>query len=684
LQNIRIAAREKAPVAKSVTLEPSVDNTTRLRVGLVQINNSFSGQNYLPYSAGLLQAYAAKNARHPERYDFGMPIYSRIPVAGAVEALRDADVVGFSTYVWNIRISLEIARRLKALKPAMLIVFGGPQVPDRSEAFLREHPFIDLAVHGEGEAVFLSILENFPSRSFEQVPSVSFVRADGSFQLNPRAERLHDISVIPSPYLSGIFDPLMAANPQEKWLILWETNRGCPFKCTFCDWGSAIAAKVSQFDFERLLREVDWFAGNKVEFIFCCDANYGMLKRDYDITKYVADVKQRFGYPRALSVQNTKNGTDRAYKVQKLLSDAGLNKGVAIALQSVDEHTLEAIKRENISTESFQELQRRFTRDRVETYSDLILGLPGETYDSFADGVAQVIDNGQHNRIQFNNLSILPNAEMGDPAYQKKYGMVMVQTKIINIHGSLKETAEEEIYEVQDLVVATASMPHEDWVRTRAFSWMTALLHFDKVMQIPLVLVRDLCDIGYREIVEAFLGSRAERYPVLADIRRFFIDKARDIQAGGAEYCHSAEWLDIFWPADEYVLIKLCVEGKLDRFYAEAESLLAELTAAHSATLPHELLHEAVRLNRSLIKLPFQREDIEVETSHNIWEYYRAVLVGDRVPLEERACVNRVRRSQAVYETWTDWYREVIWYGNKKGAYLYGNDAAERELAGHY
>jgi radical SAM superfamily enzyme YgiQ (UPF0313 family) len=684
LQNIRIATRDKAPVARTVTLEAAVDNTTPLRVGLVQINNSFSGQNYLPYSAGLLQAYAAKNARHPERYDFGMPIYSRIPVAQAVDQLKDADVVGFSTYVWNIRISLEIARRLKALKPQMLIVFGGPQVPDRSEAFLRKHRFIDLAVHGEGEAVFLSILENFPSRSFEQVPSISFVRADSSFQLNPRAERLHDISVIPSPYLTGIFDRVMAANPQEKWLILWETNRGCPFKCTFCDWGSAIAAKVSQFDFERLLREVDWFAGNKIEFIFCCDANYGMLKRDYDITKYVAGVKQRLGYPRALSVQNTKNGTDRAYKVQKLLSDAGLNKGVAIALQSVDEHTLEAIKRENISTASFQELQRRFTRDKVETYSDLILGLPGETYDSFADGIGQVIDNGQHNRIQFNNLSILPNAEMGDPEYQKKYGMVTIETKIINIHGSLKETEEEEISEVQDLVVATASMPHEDWARTRALCWMTALLHFDKVMQIPIVLVRDLCDVGYREIFEAFIGSRAERYPVLADIKRFFIDKARDIQAGGAEYCHSPEWLDIFWPADEHVLIKLCVEGKLDRFYAEAESLLAELTEAHAAAMPRELLHEAVRLNRQLIKLPFQRDDIEVETSHNIWEYYRAVLVGDRIPLEERACINRIRRSQAVYDTWTDWYREVIWYGNKKGAYLYGNDAAERELAGHY
>jgi hypothetical protein len=60
------------------------------------------------------------------------------------------------------------------------------------------------------------------------------------------------------------------------------------------------------------------------------------------------------------------------------------------------------------------------------------------------------------------------------------------------------------------------------------------------------------------------------------------------------------------------------------------------------------------------------------------------VLVGDRVALTPRPVVNRIRRSRAVYDTWTDWYREVIWYGNKKGAYLYGNDAAERELAGHY
>ena len=251
----------------------------------------------------------------------------------------------------------------------------------------------------------------------------------------------------------------MHAHPQERWLLLWETNRGCPFSCTFCDWGSATAAKVYQFDLPRLFAELDWMGDHKIEFIFCCDANYGILTRDLDITEYAVQVKERTGYPQALSVQNTKNATERAYKVQKTLAEAGLNKGVTISLQSLDAPTLEAVKRRNISAESFMELQRRFTQDSIETYSDMILAMPEETYDTFVDGINQVIENGQHNRIQFNNLSILPNAEMGDPDYQKRYGMEVVQTKIINIHGSL--TADE-VQEYQELVVATTSMPRGD------------------------------------------------------------------------------------------------------------------------------------------------------------------------------------------------------------------------------
>ena len=327
---------------------------------------------------------------------------------------------------------------------------------------------------------------------------------------NPNIDRVRDLDEIPSPFLEGAFDSIMAANPHESWIGLWETNRGCPFRCTFCDWGSATAAKVTKFGEERLYREVDWFAEKKIEYIFCCDANFGIQKRDVDIANYVADVKKNTGYPVALSVQNTKNATERAYQTQKILSDAGLNKGVALSMQSVDMTTLEAIKRDNISLGTYMELQRRFTSDRVETYSDLILGLPGETYESFVRGVDQLIENGQHNRIQFNNLSILPNAEMGDPAYQAKYGMVTVESKIINIHGERVEL-DDDVPEVQDLVIATAAMPLADWRRTRVFCWMTALLHFDKLFQIPLILAHGISGISYRDMIEAFMAGRSRR-----------------------------------------------------------------------------------------------------------------------------------------------------------------------------
>lgn len=659
------------------------ETTQKIKVGLVQINNSFSGQNYLPYSVGLLQAYVQKHAKAPNQYQFLLPIYSRVPVQQAVEQLIGAEAIAFSAYVWNIRISTQIARKIKELKPETLIIFGGPQVPDRAEDFLRRYPFIDIACHGEGEQIFLSILENRLSGTWENVPSISYLREDGSFVCQLKTPRIKDLSIVPSPYLENVFEPLMRANPQERWLVLWETNRGCPFSCTFCDWGSAVSSKVYTFDMERLRGEMEWFAEQKVEFIFCCDANFGILPRDLDITRYVAEIKQTRGYPHALSVQNTKNATERAYKVQKLLADAGLNKGVTISLQSVDPDTLKAVKRQNISSESFEHLQRRFTQDRVETYTDMILGLPGETYDSFANGVAHVIDSGQHNRIQFNNLSILANTEMGDPEYQKQYGMITVESRIINIHGSLTES-NDEVPEIQELVIATSTMPKQEWARARAFCWMAALLHFDKVLQIPLIMLHETGSVSYRELIEAFSEEQFYPLPILTEVRSFFVAKAKDIQNGGPEYCQSKEWLDIWWPADEYMLIKLCIEGKLNEFHREVEERLTHLLKTKCIDLAPLLLHETIELNKKLMKRPFQTEDIDLKLSYNIWEFYQSVLIGAPIPIQEQISTYHVNSSCETFSSWDEWCRKVIWYGNKKGAYLYGGNRVEPQLAGHF
>jgi hypothetical protein len=182
------------------------------KVGLVQINNSFSGQNYLPYAVGLIEGYVRKFSTDPARFDFLLPVYKRQRVAQTVEQMLEADVVGFSTYVWNEKLSLAVARELKARKPGILIVFGGPQVPDRTEPFLRENPFVDVAVNGEGEHAFTKLLDAWPSRDWSGISNLSYIR-DGEFVCQAKGPRIRDLNDVPSPYLEGIFAPLMAANP---------------------------------------------------------------------------------------------------------------------------------------------------------------------------------------------------------------------------------------------------------------------------------------------------------------------------------------------------------------------------------------------------------------------------------------------------------------------------------------
>ncbi len=657
-------------------------NAASIRIGLAQINNGFSYNGnttfYLPYSTGLMQSYIEEHAVNPKRYQFLTPLFRRGIIQESVEELLTADVVGVSFYQWNALYSLEMARRLKALRPDVLIVFGGPQVPDRAEAFLRNHPFIDLAVHKEGEIPFLKIVETYPERNWAGIPGVSFLDAENRFHTTTVGARIANLEGIPSPFLSGTFDPLMAAHPDISWITTWETNRGCPFQCTFCDWGSATASKVLRFELDRLKREIDWFGDHRISYVYCADANFGILKRDVEIASYLAETKRRTGNPNRVFVQGTKNATERAYETQKILYDAGLSKGVTLSMQSVDAQTLSDIKRDNISMEMYLELQKRFSRDRILTYTDMIIGLPGETYDSFADGVDLLIDSGQHNRINFNNLAILPNAEMGDPDYQRRYGLITVVSEIVNLHG-MPQSSEDDVPELQELVIATNSMPAADWRRTRIFTWMASLLHFDKLLQIPLVLMRTCANISYREVIETVLTSNPDNYPVLAEIRAVFEAHAINIEQGGVEYVHAPNWLGIYWYADEYVFIKLTAENKLDRFYEEAERLLGGILDQSDGTMPRVALRDAITLNRALLKQPGVTDDLVLRTSHDIMQCYRDILNGNTTALNAIPTDVRIDRSSQSWPTLDAWAQQVVWVGNQSGAYIYQNWQIEQQ-----
>ena len=274
---------------------------------------------------------------------------------------------------------------------------------------------------------------------------------------------------------------------------------------------------------------------------------------------------------------------------------------------------------------------------------------------------------------------------MGNPRYQKHHGIETVEQQTINIHGSL---VEEEIIETQQLVIATNTLPRTDWVKTRVFSWMAAFLHFDKVIQIPLIMMHELCGISYRDLIETFTEPAPKSLMVLQEVQALFQKQAEDMLEGGPDFTRSEEHLNIWWPTDEYALIKLATEesmwqgkSKLERFYTEAEVLLSHLAGKRVSLT---VLHEAFALNSALMKLPFQTEDLELRFTYNIWEVYQSALKDCSVELASVDSKYHIDRTSQTWDSWDDWCREVIWYGNKKGAYLYGNRAVEPQLAGHH
>jgi len=639
-----------------------------IKVASVQINSEFSGQYYLPYSVGLLLSYFKKNSLNAARYDFMPPIYKRDRLDDMLNAIIDCDIALFSTYVWNINISLALAEQLKRQKREVVTIFGGPSVPDKPESFLRLHPFVDLLCHQEGERTLTSILDQFPSNNWHEIPGISYRNNKGSVITNAVLPRIRDLTVLPSPYLDGTFDELMGINPERQWLISWETNRGCPFACAYCDWGSAINSKVGRMDLEKLYSELEWFGSKKMEFIFVCDANFGMLSRDFDIAQKAVQVRQQYGYPHVLSVQATKNARERSYKVQKLLYDGGLHKSINLAVQSTDEVVLKNIRRGNISIDDYATLQQRFSAEGIPTYSDLIIGLPGDNFVTFKKSTESLISRGQHNRIQFNNLSILPNAELANEAYKLKYSLQTVTIPIVNMHGTIEENLSDGIVESQELVISSTSMSKNEWTKIRVFATAMEFFYFNKVLQIPILLLANYAGKKVTDIVLTLISEASTRkYPTLNFLKDIFENNAKNILLGKSEFIYSKKWLGIYWPPGEYAVLKLIEDGILDKFYREAAAVCLSI----GENSCQRMINDAVIYNNFVFKRPGRGKHEPLVLDHDIAVLYNKALRGINSEMTEGR-VSYSLELDSEYPSDSDvWAKEVLWYGHRRGEYLH-------------
>jgi radical SAM superfamily enzyme YgiQ (UPF0313 family) len=403
--------------------ERSVVSRPGRRVAVVPVNDD---HKMAPLSLGLLIAYAQEldNGRLRDRYDF-VPLFLADEHTLLEWAQRPA-IFLFSNYIWNIERNLALSAMLKLANPANVMVHGGPSTPKYTgdcEEFFATQQHVDITVRGEGEATFAALLDAIDPASLGElsglrsVAGLSFRDSVGVIHTEDR-ERIADLDSIPSPYLLGLFEPFGRAHVAA----VVESNRGCPYGCTFCDWGSATLSRIRMFDLDRVKAELEWFSRNELIFVSLCDANFGILERDVEIAEHIAEMKKRYGYPKTAALNYAKNTMKHLRPIIDAFAGAGLNIEPTVAVQSMDTTTLKTIKRSNIKTEKYDELADQFRRAGLRLATDIMMGLPGSTLESFKTDLQKCTDRDV--RARCNQTVLLPNSPMNAPEYREEHGIV--------------------------------------------------------------------------------------------------------------------------------------------------------------------------------------------------------------------------------------------------------------------
>lgn len=327
---------------------------------------------------------------------------------------------------WNLHRFAAVAETYRQVKPDGWIVLGGPHVANQAERVCRLYPAVDVVVNGEGEFVFRDILTAYlggiGKSELDHITGLSFQR-DGRVVTTARRERIADLDDIPSPFLEGVLPLRDKCGKAIYGVVLLETNRGCPYKCSFCYWGGAIGQKVRTFSRERLREELQLFARQGVESIALCDANLGMLPGDEVFVDDVIRMKERYGYPLNIEASWAKNKGERFYSIVRKMKQAGLKSSFTLALQSLNETALANMRRQNMQLNEFEDLARAMRAEGLDTYAELIWGLPGETRESFIEGYDRITEFVS--KIALYPHLILPNTDFD--LNRERYGLVTMR-----------------------------------------------------------------------------------------------------------------------------------------------------------------------------------------------------------------------------------------------------------------
>jgi radical SAM superfamily enzyme YgiQ (UPF0313 family) len=610
------------------------------KVNSCLFNYQYNGRRHFPFSIALLVSHIKNNKNISTHFEFEKTFIVRDKIDEYIQRCKDTDILLCSCYTWNWEITMKLASEVKKINPNCLIICGGPQVPNRSEKFFEEYSFIDILVHGEGEIV----LENIFS---EYINKKNYLNVKGietkDFRNEPQP-RINDLTTLSSPYLTNIIWEITDRNDSEKWACLWETHRGCPYSCTFCDWGSAVNTKTRKFSDERLFAEMDWFSENKVTQVECCDANFGIFgERDLRIASKLKELALTKGYPNLFRTAWAKVSSEKIIPMAKELQNGGLLLAVTLSLQSLDETALETIKRANLKFSTFSDLVGTFRKSEIPTYTELIRGLPGETLESFKKGLEDIM-NAKIGTVYIYNCGVFVNAPMNEPAYRDYNKIETIRSPIYLAHSSVNQN---EIPEFENLTIGTSSYTYEELKEMYYFSWMVQTLHSFGILEYIATYYQKTNDLALVKFYEIFLEFCRKENSIFSKEYEKLVKYVDDGYSGKGWNASESDFGEINWPFEEISWARLLsnknnLEEGIELFmdfleklngYNTDEKLLRDLRRFQIFLLSSKdnSLEEIKKDSFEYNWKNYFADDIELKLSQVDYSYKKLVLEKDQI-----------------------------------------------------
>ena len=573
-----------------------INSDSSLKVLLIDpfINESIMA---IPLSVGVIGSYLKDNIPDIELKILKTPS----SIIKYIEKEKP-DVLGICNYLWNTNLGNRISRFAREINPNLLLVFGGPDVnpnPLDVNVFTRKYSHADLLVVYEGEIPFTNIIKTYIDsgkdkskirQHIEELGNCFYIDQSGNFIKGPSLPSFKDVDLIPSPYTMGLFDEFLE---QNNFFPIVQTNRGCPYGCTFCQTGDSYYNKTYFHSLDYVIEELDYIAErvSPSSGLFIVDTNWGMWPQDLKIAQHLRHLQETKDWPRYIDCDTGKSQIKRIKQVAKLLRGTMV---FSNSVQSMNENVLKNIKRKNLP--HLEEEIKEFNVSQQRT--ELILPLPGETKETFLTGLKKLMDTRASLRFAVYPALLLSNTELDNAETVKKYDLKMMYRQHQNLMGYC---AGEFVCETERVVVSTSTMSVEEVLFCRSCSvLLDTLLRYE-----PLY-----------ELFKYLDGKGIERSTYILTLLNSLFEAPADIQKCLDEYnnCYYEEMEE----TEEAVIRKMEQDAKDYQLGKKGGDLLK-----YSVLLWHEHYNSMIDWIFNTLRTFAKKEDGFLEEVRNLEQFIR-------------------------------------------------------------